>query len=62
MTIKVKDLVEYLLKQDQQAKVILDRDGWDVQKHHKTPQDVISDRNLFEPIEMNSEKYLVINN
>ena len=28
MDIKVKDIAEWLLKQDQEAEVILDHDGW----------------------------------
>jgi hypothetical protein len=62
MDIKIKDLVEYLLKQDQEAIVILDHDGWDIQESHKTPQDVIKNRGLFIPWKHDGKNYLIIQN
>lgn len=59
--IKVKDIVEYLLKLDQESKVILDHDGWD-EEGKKTPQEIIETRGLFIPWRNEDKNYLIIQN
>ena len=59
MKIKVKDLVEYLLKQKQEAEVLLDKDGWLVEKYHTNPQEVIESRDLFQNWKRGNKDYVI---
>lgn len=62
MTIKVKDLVEFLLTKDQEMTVILNHDGWMVDEEETDPQRVIKERGLFNTWTSEGKSTLIIEN
>ncbi len=58
ISIKVKDLVEYLQSLDQEMEVYLDKNGWESWSEDITPQNVLKDTALF----YIGKNHLTINN
>jgi hypothetical protein len=59
MSIKVKDLVAYLLKYNQEATIILDKNGWE---EGETPEEIIGNTGLIAETPNTKSDYIVINN
>lgn len=63
MTIKVKDLVEFLLTKDQEMEVILDRNGWETSEGDTSSAQEIIDRTfLFSTFTFEGKSTLIIEN
>ena len=64
MSIKVKDLIQYLTSLNPEAEVILDKDGWmeDELPEGYDNQKIIANRGLFYKSSHAGHDYVIINN